>query len=121
MNASLQDLQRLIRALQRFNQFDTKMQVSTMLVLLEVAEATLSSSDISNSDLEKKIGLQSGTSSRNVYYWADGHPDVRGAHKMVTVRINAEDRRKRDLSLNAKGRTFVNTVLDDFRGTSSRS
>lgn len=115
MNKDREELQRLISALKRFNQFDTKMQVSTVLTFLEVAAATLDKRDISVQDLERSIGLLSGTASRNVYYWAEGHKDMTGGHMMMTVKISTVDRRRRDLTLNSKGRAFLDTVLGDMR------
>jgi DNA-binding MarR family transcriptional regulator len=120
MNAERAKLHSLIRALKRFNQFDTKMQVSTMLTLLEIAAANEDRKDISVQDLERSIGLLSGTASRNVYYWADGGKDMTGAHQMVTIRMNPEDRRRRELVLNAKGKAFLDTVLGEINGSTAR-
>jgi hypothetical protein len=105
-----QVLSGLINSLRRFNQFDTKMQVSTILTLLEIALAEDKDEEISVQDLEKRIGLLSGTSSRNVYYWGEGHKDMRGGHEMVDVRIDPIDRRKRSLRLTHKGRAFINQL-----------
>jgi seryl-tRNA(Sec) selenium transferase len=105
----------LIRALRRFNQFDTKMQVSTILTLLESAKASLDGSPLSVSDLTSLIGMPSGTTSRNAYYWAEGHQDNTGAHLMLTITPNAIDRRRRDLELTARGKAFVSYLADDLR------
>ena len=120
MSTDRENLTKFIRALKRFSQFDTKMQVSTMLTLLEVADAALAKEDISVQDLERRIGLLSGTASRNVYYWAEGHNDMRGGHNMVNVEISPQDRRRRDLTLSPKGRAFINNVLGDLHGTAKR-
>lgn len=109
--SKVEKLQELIRMCQRFNQFDGKMQVSTILTLLEIAKADLMKKEIAPQDLEKLTGLLSGTMTRNVYYWADGHQDVTGGHLMVNVRIHPTDRRRRILSLTPKGRAFIDSVL----------
>ncbi|KQR67851.1 MarR family winged helix-turn-helix transcriptional regulator [Rhizobium sp. Leaf341] len=111
MTTDTTKLRHLIQTLQRFNQLDPKMQVSTILVLLEIASADAAKADIAPQDLEKRTGLLSGTMTRNIYYWEKGHADVSGAHDMVTVSINPQDRRKRSLSLTNKGRAFVNQII----------
>lgn len=107
------DLNTLVGAFRRFNQFDTKMQVSTILTFLEVALAELEGREISVHDIEKRVGMKSGTASRNVYYWAEGHKDMTGGHRLITVTMNREDRRKRDLRLSPKGEAFLNQLLGD--------
>lgn len=99
-----------ITALRRFNQFDTKMQVSTILTFLEIAKAEGRGEEISVQDIEKSVGLKSGTASRNVYYWGDGHKDMTGGHKMITVTLNGDDRRRRDLRLTAKGKALIKQI-----------
>lgn len=105
-------LERTIRHLRAFNNLDTKMQVSTILTLLEIALAEAKREAISPMDLEKRIGMLSGTSSRNVYYWAEGHKDMRGGHHLVDVQIDPVDRRKRSLRLSHKGRAFLHSLID---------
>lgn len=104
------ELMPLIRALRRFNQFDGKMQVSTILTLLEIAHAEASNTDISTQDIEHRVGLYSGTASRNVYYWGEGHKDMRGGHEMITIGFDPSDRRKRSLRMTNKGKAFIAEV-----------
>lgn len=113
-NESKADLGRLIKALGRFNEFDTKMQVSTILTLLESAKASMDGSPLSACDLTDLIGMPSGTASRNAYYWAHGHQDNTGRHMMVTVTPGPKDRRLREIELTARGKAFMDSVLDDF-------
>ncbi|MBZ9671637.1 hypothetical protein [Mesorhizobium sp. ES1-3] len=105
-------LEPLIQALKRFSHFDPKMQVSTILTLLEVAEAENRGEPISVQDIEIRVGLKSGTASRNVYYWEEGHKDMRGGHNMVSIDFDPKDRRRRSLRLTAKGKAFVSSLLD---------
>lgn len=106
-------LRQLIGALRKFNAFDPKMQVSTMLTLLEVAQAAEAGRDISTQDIETRVGLKSGTASRNIYYWEDGHQENTGGHGFVSVRINHNDRRRRDLRLTPKGVGFINSLVGE--------
>lgn len=110
---ALRKLGDITRLVNRFAAFDHKMQLSTMLTFLEIAKADLLGKHVSTRDLQESIGLRSGTSSRNVYYWADGTADMVGSHRMVDVRIDPKDRRLRVVKLNAKGRAFLNHLLSD--------
>ncbi|TIO06905.1 MAG: hypothetical protein E5X88_21050 [Mesorhizobium sp.] len=111
----LKALTTLMNALQRFNQFDPKMQVSTVLTLLEIAAAEEADKEISVQDIERQVGLQSGTASRNCYYWAEGHKDMTGGHEMVRIDFDRSDRRKRSLTLTNKGRAFIRSLASDLR------
>ncbi|WP_173931440.1 hypothetical protein [Chelativorans sp. Marseille-P2723] len=108
---ALQTLKQLKRYLHRFNQFDPKMQVSTILTLLEIAEAELLNKAISVREIERNVGLLSGTASRNVYYWGEGHKDMKGGHEMVTIGFDPEDRRRRSLLMTPKGWAFINQLV----------
>ncbi|MER9524147.1 hypothetical protein NKI96_11230 [Mesorhizobium sp. M0292] len=100
----------LMNALQRFNQFDPKMQVSTVLTLLEIAAAEQADREISVQDIERRVGLKSGTASRNCYYWAEGHKDMTGGYEMIRIDFDQNDRRKRSLTLTNKGRAFIRNL-----------
>lgn len=103
-------LHELIRILHSFSELDNKMQVSTILVLLEIAAAETRGETVSVQDVEKTVGLLSGTSTRNVHYWAEGHQDVRGSHRMVAITTDSVDRRRRNLQLTSKGRAFLEAM-----------
>lgn len=105
----------VIRALRRFNDIDSKMQVSTILTLLEIADAEYKGKDISIKELETSIGLLSGTASRNAYYWGEGHPQMRGGHEMIRIGFGVTDKRLRTLQLTNKGKTFMNNLLEGVR------
>ncbi|MBT1154402.1 winged helix-turn-helix transcriptional regulator [Aminobacter anthyllidis] len=105
------ELNVIIRALKRFSQFDHKMQVSTILTLLEIALAERNNEEISVQDIEKRVGLQSGTASRNTYYWGEGHRENTGGHEMINIGFAPNDRRKRTLRLTNKGKAFINDVV----------
>lgn len=109
-------LMKVIRSLQRFSAFDNKMQVSTILTLLEIAKHELTGDEISTADIERLVGMVSGTSSRNIYYWGEGHKAMAGGHEMVDIAMDTNDRRRRTLKLTPKGKTFVNQLLDAING-----
>lgn len=105
------EIKHLITAIQCFSELDTKMQASMMLTLLEVAYAEASGTPISVKDLESKVNIQSGRSTRNVYYWEDGHQETRGGYKFIEVHIDPMDRRRHLLNLTRKGRAFVEKTV----------
>ncbi|TWH35616.1 MULTISPECIES: hypothetical protein [unclassified Aminobacter] len=115
-NVNAHALSVLIEALRKFNQFDPKMQVSTVLTFLEIAKADMKGEPCTNTDVEKRVGLHSGTASRNIYYWADGHKEMKGGYDLVDVTVSREDRRKRLLSLNPKGRALANQIIEGVKG-----
>lgn len=106
----MSEVQTLKTALRRFAQFDLKMQVSTILTLLEVGLAEAAQEDISVQDIERRVGLQSGTASRNCYYWAEGHRDMTGGHELIAIGFDLSDRRKRTLRLTNKGKAFFHDL-----------
>jgi DNA-binding MarR family transcriptional regulator len=113
------ELPLVIAALRKFNNFDSKMQVSTILTLLEIALAEQRSQDISVQDIEQRVGLQSGTASRNVYYWGEGHKDMRGGFEFINIGFDPNDRRKRSLRLTNKGKAFVGDIIRGVQANGS--
>lgn len=101
--------------LHRFSTFDPKMQLSTVLTFLEIAKADIKGETITTKDIETRVGIRSGTSTRNIYYWAEGHKDMRGGHHMVDVHIDRQDMRKRILKLTPKGRFFINQLIEGLK------
>ncbi|MDF1685309.1 MAG: hypothetical protein P1U50_00850 [Parvibaculaceae bacterium] len=108
------EIKRLITAIQCFSELDTKMQASMMLTLLEVANAEATGTPISVKDLESKVNILSGRSTRNVYYWEDGHQETRGGYQFVEVHIDPLDRRRHLISMTRKGRAFVEKAVSIF-------
>lgn len=81
------------------------------MIRREIAAAQDRGEDISVQDIERKVGMKSGTASRNVYYWGEGHKDMTGGYEFITIAFDPSDRRKRSLRLTNKGRAFVNQLL----------
>ena len=104
-------LRQIIEALTPFKDHDAKMQVSTVLTLLEIAAHQEEGVKIHPLSLQKKIGYQSGTATRNIYYWCEGHKDVRGGHNYARVEADKTDGRRRELYLTDKGAAFMQRVL----------
>jgi len=92
-------LRTLIRHNHFFSTLDTKMQISTVLCLLEIAMADEKGIEVSVNDIGAKMGLQSGTASRNISYWATGTRDMTGAFEYVKIDFHSHDRRLRRLTL----------------------
>ena len=105
------NLSKLISALSRFSQYDNKMQLSTILTLLYVAQHEDEKEGVTTKNLQDWVGLLSGTATRNAYYWADGHKDMpNSGYGLLEVMIHPDDRRRRILKLTPKGRAFISQI-----------
>jgi len=105
-----QALDALIASLRRFNGLDRKMQVSTILTLLEIAAADAKGEPLTVRDVEARVGLLSGTSTRNVRYWEEGYQGVTGRHGLVLMEIDPGDGRRRLLRLTPRGKEFISSL-----------
>lgn len=112
----MKTLTRLLAALNRFRQYDHRMQVSTVMTLLEVALADEAGRDLHPKDIERRIGLHTGTTSRNIWYWSEGTQGMTGAHKLIDIVPSSTDRRQKFLKMNSRGRAFVDSVIGDMDG-----
>ena len=117
MTTTIQDLK---EALYVFAELDRKMQISTVITLLEIAEAELKRENISTHDIAKKLGMNAGAASRNTYYWGSGHEQMTGGHQFISITIDPLDRRKRELRVTSKGRAFLNRLTGEDNATSNR-
>lgn len=100
--------------LKHFSAIDPKMQVSTVLTLIEISEAEIGEREISVKDVEQSVGLQSGTASRNVAYWAEGHKEMNGGHNYVHIAFGT-DRRRRALTMTDTGRAFLSASMSELK------
>lgn len=100
-----------MQTLERFAQFDPKMQLSTALSLLYIARYQDRPEGVTTGDLTKWIGLTPAAASRNSYYWAEGSVDMPGSgYGLVSIVVDPLDRRKRLLRLTARGEAFVRQI-----------
>nr|DAU76316.1 MAG TPA: Transcriptional regulator [Caudoviricetes sp.] len=114
---SHKDVQPIINPLQRFAQYDLKMQLSTALTLLYVARFQDEPDGVTTGDLTKWLGMTPAASSRNTYYWGEGTPDMpHSGYRLVDVVVDPIDRRKRLLRLTARGEAFVRQLKETLDG-----
>lgn len=107
------ELRKLRRLLQRFAQFDASMQVSTVMVLLYVAEMEDKAGGLSTVDVQQAVGLSNAAASRNTNYWGPGTKSMTDAGTgYISVDFDPLDRRKRLLRLTPKGRAFVTQLME---------
>ncbi len=105
-------IRKYLQLLKPFMAIDKRIQVCTVATLLEVALAEAKGETVSTKDIGKRVGLQSGTSTRNVYCWTkDGGLYDSGREDFIEIEMAKEDRRFRNLSLTPKGRHFVEALL----------
>lgn len=96
------------KTLERFGQYDVKMQLSTLLTFLLVAEHEDDPSGFSTRDVQNRLGISNAAASRNTAYWAHGVDDMPGAgHGLIEVDFLPGDRRLRQLRLTPKGRALI--------------
>ncbi|MBL4783858.1 MAG: hypothetical protein JKY49_00370 [Cohaesibacteraceae bacterium] len=105
------DIEELIRQLGYFSSIDNNMQVGTILALLQVALAVSRGGHGTTELVEKKVGMGSGTASRNVRYWGSGHKSMSKAMKYMTNEMDPEDNRKRVLRLTHTGEAFIDKIM----------
>jgi DNA-binding MarR family transcriptional regulator len=99
-----------IKVFEEFRKLDPEMQMQTALIFLLIAN----NEGCSISDLEKWTGLTSASCSRNVAALSDIHRKGRPGHNMIVARVDANDRRQRNLYLTVKGRSILNHVMERF-------
>ncbi len=76
------------------------MQASTALVLLLVGKHQHREGGLSTQDVAELLDTSTATTSRNMYYWADGHSQMpRGGHEYIDISVDPKDRRRRLLRL----------------------
>lgn len=101
-------IQRGISFIEKFSQYDGKMQMMTALTLLYVARHQDRDGGVTTNDLQRWIGIHSSSASRNTYYWGDGTADMPNAgFNMMRIDIDPADRRRRLIRLTPRGEAFV--------------
>jgi DNA-binding MarR family transcriptional regulator len=111
---SAREINAITSIFSHFAAIDPKMQLSTALVFLEIAKADLEERPITNRDIEKTLGMKSGTVTRNIYYWtSEGHPANTGTVGYVSVSVSLRDRRRRNIVLTPKGKAYIRSLIDN--------
>lgn len=111
------DIQPGIDFLQRFSQYDLKMQISTAMTLLYIARHQDRPEGVTTADIQNWVGLKTAAASRNSNYWGDGAKDMpNSGFGLITVTENPNDRRKRELRLTPRGEAFVNQLEEILTG-----
>jgi DNA-binding MarR family transcriptional regulator len=83
----------------------SEMQLHTLRTVLIIAQA--GESGIQQNELEEKLGMSGGSTSRNVAYWARLRSDKKAGWDMIERFEDEADRRIRIVRLNEKGKRFV--------------
>lgn len=99
-----------IRVFEEFRKMDPEMQMQTALIFLLVAN----NEGCTVRDLQGWTGLTSASCSRNVAALSDVHRKGRPGHNLIVAKIDAEDRRARNLHLTQKGKTILHNILERF-------
>jgi len=104
------------RALERFAHFDAHIQLSTILTLILIHEHQDDDGGFTTGDIQRRLGISNSAASRNTYYWGEG-VDGTGGPELITIGWDVKDRRRRTLRLTAKGRAFIERVMEDLNGS----
>lgn len=92
------------------------MQMMTAEVLLMVVEAKLAGREILTADIAKALDVPTGTASRNLRYWADGHSEKKKAGLgLLKINEDPSDGRKNRIFLTRKGELFVERLSECIR------
>ncbi|MBZ9671648.1 MarR family winged helix-turn-helix transcriptional regulator [Mesorhizobium sp. ES1-3] len=111
MENQLGQLSKAIAFLAEFRKLDSEMQMQTALIFLLIAK----DEGCSVRDLEQLTGLTSASCSRNVAALSDVGRKGNPGHNLVAVKVDADDRRQRNLFLTTKGRAVLASALEGFR------
>jgi DNA-binding MarR family transcriptional regulator len=102
---------KLIAVMHKVRELDPEMPAQTLLALLEIS----SHENFSQQDLREALNVASSTSARiaaRLSEW-ERFPKQPGL-SLVNNEINPMDRRLRLISLSAKGKAFVNSLLKEL-------
>jgi len=98
------------------SQLDRTMKLNELQVILFVAMNQDQEGGLTTNDIKGIFDLSSPTLSRLTYYWADGvSGSPQTGHGLLSVSIDASDRRRRLLRLTPKGEKFfkeLECILD---------
>ena len=108
----VEKMSKVIRVLDSFSFLDHKMQIMTAQVLLMVADAEINNKEVQLRDISKKFDVPSGTASRNIHYWAEGHTERKGGMGLLSINTDPTDPRKIQIRLTGKGRMFVHQLYE---------
>lgn len=103
---------RLIRALEEFRKLDPEMPVQTVLTFLNVA----AKEGLSGTELAARVDLSSSSISRNITAFAQVNRFKKPGYDLLDYREDTlGDARRKVVTLNARGRTFLERVLSPWR------
>ena len=105
-------LQLDLQSLRKFSAIDVRMQLGTMMTFLEIAKAHITEETLNIHDLPARTGINAGSMTRHVHYWAGGHKQVSKAMEFITVEIDPDDMRRRNIALTQKGEAFLYSILE---------
>lgn len=102
----INSLQKLLKHIGEETSSD--MQLPTLRTLLIIAQA--GDTGIQQNDLEEQLGMNGGSTSRNVAYWSRIRADKKAGFDLIERLEDEADRRIRILRLNDRGKKFIEIV-----------
>ncbi len=104
-------IQEVCKILNKFSQLDPALQLSQMLILLEVAKA--GNTGTSLSEVSKNLDMGLANASRNVAILGKVNRARKEGFQLIESNEHPMDRRLKILSLTFKGKLFIKDLLND--------
>ena len=105
------ELRKLKRVLNRFQELDMEMQIPTILILLEAAMQDPKYPK-SVKALGELAGQKSGSASRNVMAYCERNRAKDNGHGLLKTEENPEFRVEKLVSMTPRGDLFVQSLID---------
>jgi DNA-binding MarR family transcriptional regulator len=103
-----QSINAVVRVIEEFRKLDADMQAQQMLTLLVIAKEE----GIGVKEIAERTGVSTSAASRNVAYWSDWSALKREGHDLVSIKADLMDTRRKQVSLNPKGKKFVSHIYE---------
>ncbi len=109
--AQNEELRKLTRIMNRFQELDVEMQIPTVLILLEAAMQDPKKPK-SVKALGSLAGQASGSASRNIMAYCERNRNKSTGHGLLKTEENPEFRVEKLVSMTQKGDLFIKSIVD---------
>lgn len=107
------ELTTFYRLVDEMRKLDPEIQGQQIITFLLIAQ---NDGEITVKDIAERAGIAQSSASRNVRYWSEFDRFEKPGQNMITIKEDPRERRRKLLSLNAKGRKFANDLITIVNG-----